>query len=52
MLRARYRAIEVFPVDQPAAGLRRTDTLFVPLDRLERLSRPGPAFEVFQRLSR
>jgi hypothetical protein len=48
-----YQSIKLFPVEQPANGpgpvYDQQDAFFVPLDGFDHLSRPGPAFEVFQR---
>ena len=52
-LRASYRSIKLFPVEQPSDEpppvYDEQDAFFAPLDGFDHLSRPGPAFEVFQR---
>ena len=52
-LRGSYQSIKRFPVDQPsrdpAPVYDEQDAFFAPLDGFDHLSRPGPAFEVFQR---
>jgi 4-amino-4-deoxy-L-arabinose transferase-like glycosyltransferase len=52
-LQKHYESITLFPVDQPGKGPEpvydQQDAFFAPLDGFDHLSRPGPAFEVFQR---
>jgi 4-amino-4-deoxy-L-arabinose transferase-like glycosyltransferase len=51
-LRTGYRSIKLFTVEQPAHDpppvYDEQDAFFAPLDGFGHLSRPGPAFEVFQ----
>jgi hypothetical protein len=56
VLAARYRSIKLFAVDRPAGGpppvYDQQDAFFVPLDGFDHVSRPGPSFEVFERVGR
>lgn len=54
LLQAKYRSIKTFFVETSAQGpppvYDLQDAFFVPLDGFEHLSRPGPSFEVFERI--
>ena len=52
ILRARYRAVQTFrtglsSLDEQAFDA--SDAFFLPLRRLERIRRPGPEFDVYER---
>jgi len=55
LLQTHYRSMRVFDVGTAARGsppvYDQNDAFFVPLDGFEHLSRPGPAFDVFARVT-